>query len=108
MKRESNFVLSLYFCLINIANANPRYLRKCEVDTLKRMQSGIQNGHFQVYGYHWEGDDLVIVPEETEIVRVINELNIMNYFKRLFKLFPSWQPPYLFIFLSTNLQIASR
>ena len=37
----------------------------------KRMQSGIPNGHFRVYGYRWEGDDLVIVPEEAEIVRRI-------------------------------------
>lgn len=37
----------------------------------KRMQSGIPNGHFRVYGYRWEDDDLVIVPEEAEIVRRI-------------------------------------
>lgn len=37
----------------------------------KRMQSGIPNGHFRVYGYRWEGDNLVIVPEEAEIVRRI-------------------------------------
>lgn len=37
----------------------------------KRMQNGIPNGHFRVYGYHWEGDELVIVPEEAEIVRRI-------------------------------------
>ena len=37
----------------------------------KRMQCGIPNGHFRVYGYRWEGDELVIVPEEAEIVRRI-------------------------------------
>lgn len=37
----------------------------------RRMQNGIPNGHFRVYGYRWEGDNLVIVPEEAEIVRRI-------------------------------------
>ncbi len=37
----------------------------------KRMQNGIPNGHFRVYGYRWEGDELVIVPEEAEVVRRI-------------------------------------
>mgnify|MGYP000446792924 FL=1 len=32
----------------------------------KRMQNGIPNGHFRIYGYRWEGDELVIVPEEAE------------------------------------------
>lgn len=31
----------------------------------------IPNGHFRVYGYRWEGDNLVIVPEEAEIVKRI-------------------------------------
>lgn len=37
----------------------------------KRMQQGIPNGHFRVYGYRWKGDDLVIVPEEAAIVKRI-------------------------------------
>ncbi len=37
----------------------------------KRMQNGIPNGRFRVYGYRWEGDSLVIVPEEASIVRRI-------------------------------------
>ena len=37
----------------------------------KRMQNGIPNGHFRIYGYRWEGDELVIVPEEAEIVKRI-------------------------------------
>lgn len=37
----------------------------------KRMQQGIPNGHFRIYGYRWEGDDLVIVPEEAAIVKRI-------------------------------------
>lgn len=37
----------------------------------KRMERGIPNGHFRVYGYRWEGDQLVIVPEEAAIVKRI-------------------------------------
>ncbi|MCC8111329.1 MAG: recombinase family protein [Ruminococcus sp.] len=37
----------------------------------KRMQNGIPNGYFRVYGYRWEEDELVIVPDEAEIVRRI-------------------------------------
>ena len=37
----------------------------------KRMQNGIPNGHFRIYGYRWESDELVIVPEEAEIVKRI-------------------------------------
>ena len=39
--------------------------------TRKRMEQGIPNGHFRVYGYRWEGDTLVPVPEEAAIVRRI-------------------------------------
>ncbi len=39
--------------------------------TRKRFEQGIPNGHFRVYGYRWAGDELVIVPEEAEIVRRI-------------------------------------
>ncbi len=39
----------------------------------KRMQEGLPNasGHFQIYGYQWDGDKLVPVPEEAEIVKRI-------------------------------------
>ena len=37
----------------------------------KRMEQGIPNGHFRIYGYRWEGDQLVIEPEEAAIVRRI-------------------------------------
>lgn len=37
----------------------------------KRMEQGIPNGHFRVLGYEWEGDQLVIVPEEAAIVKRI-------------------------------------
>lgn len=39
--------------------------------TRKRMEQGIPNGHFRVFGYRWEGDQLVIVPEEAAIVKRI-------------------------------------
>ena len=39
--------------------------------TRKRMEQGIPNGHFRVYGYRWEGDVLIPVPEEAAIVRRI-------------------------------------
>ena len=37
----------------------------------KRFEQGIPNGHFRVYGYRWEGDDLVVVPEEAAVVKRI-------------------------------------
>lgn len=39
--------------------------------TRKRFEQGIPNGKFIIYGYRWEGDHLVIVPEEAEVVRLI-------------------------------------
>ena len=35
------------------------------------MERGIPNGHFRIFGYRWEGDQLVIVPEEAAIVKRI-------------------------------------
>ena len=37
----------------------------------KRMEDGIPNGRKRVYGYNWEGDELVIVPDEAAVVRRI-------------------------------------
>lgn len=37
----------------------------------KRFEQGIPNGHFRIYGYRWEGDQMVIVPEEAAIVKRI-------------------------------------
>ena len=39
--------------------------------TRKRFEKGIPNGHFRVYGYRWEGDELVPVSEEATIVKRI-------------------------------------
>ncbi len=35
------------------------------------MNRGIPNGKFRVYGYRWEGDELVPVPKEAAIVKLI-------------------------------------
>ena len=37
--------------------------------TVKRFKQGIPNGQFTIFGYRWENDQLVIVPEEAEIIR---------------------------------------
>ena len=39
--------------------------------TRKRFEKGIPNGRFQIYGYRWEGDHLVVHEEEAKIVRLI-------------------------------------
>lgn len=39
--------------------------------TKKRFEKGIPNGRFRIYGYRWEGDTLVPVPEEAAIVKRI-------------------------------------
>lgn len=45
--------------------------------TRKRFEKGIPNGRFQIYGYRWDGDHLVVEPEEAKIVRLIFN-NFMN------------------------------
>lgn len=45
--------------------------------TRKRFEQGIPNGRFQIYGYRWEGDKLVVQPEEAKIVRLIFD-NFLN------------------------------
>lgn len=37
----------------------------------KQFEQGNPNGRFRVYGYRWEGDKLVVVPEEAAVVRRI-------------------------------------
>ena len=37
--------------------------------TIKRFKQGIPNGKFSIFGYRWEGEQLVIIPEEAEIIR---------------------------------------
>ena len=45
--------------------------------TVQRFKQGIPNGRFQIYGYRWEGDHLVIHEEEAAIVRLIYD-NFLN------------------------------
>lgn len=45
--------------------------------TRKRFEQGIPNGRFQIYGYRWDGDHLVIQPDEAKIVRLIYD-NFLN------------------------------
>jgi len=45
--------------------------------TVKRFEQGIPNGRFQIYGYRWEGNQLVVEPEEAKIVKLIYD-NFMN------------------------------
>lgn len=45
--------------------------------TRKRIEKGIPNGRFQIYGYRWEDDHLVIHEEEAKIVRLIYD-NYLN------------------------------
>lgn len=37
------------------------------------MQEGIYHHTARSYGYEWQGDDFVIVPEEAKVVRSIFE-----------------------------------
>lgn len=45
--------------------------------TRKRFEEGIPNGRFQIYGYRWEGDQLVVEPSEAKIVKLIYD-NFLN------------------------------
>lgn len=45
--------------------------------TRKRFEQGIPNGRFRIYGYRWEGDQLVVEPEEAKIVKLIFD-NFLN------------------------------
>ena len=39
--------------------------------TRKRFEKGIPNGHFRIYGYRWEGERLVVIPDEAAVVKRI-------------------------------------
>ena len=43
----------------------------CKWGIRKRFEQGIPHSHFYVYGYRWEGDELLIIPEEAEVVKRI-------------------------------------
>ncbi len=43
----------------------------CKWSIKKGFEKGIPHGHFQIYGYRWDGDHLVVEPKEAEIVKMI-------------------------------------
>ena len=43
----------------------------------KRFKEGKHNGRFHIYGYRWEGQELVVEPKEAEMVRLMYA-NYMN------------------------------
>lgn len=47
--------------------------------TRKRFAQGIPNGRFQIYGYRWQGDQLVPEPKEASVVKLIYD----NFLKGL-------------------------
>ncbi len=54
----------------------------------KRFEQGMPNSRFKIYGYRWEGDHLVVEPEEAKIVKMIfddflNGLSAENTEKKL-------------------------
>lgn len=66
---EGELMLSL---LASFAQEEVRSLSEnVKWGTRKRMQQGIPNGRFRIYGYRWEGDTLVPIPEEAAVVRRI-------------------------------------
>lgn len=47
--------------------------------TRKRFAQGIPNGRFRIYGYRWQGDQLVPEPKEASVVKLIYD----NFLKGL-------------------------
>ncbi|SKA11718.1 Site-specific DNA recombinase [Pilibacter termitis] len=45
----------------------------------KRYKQGLPNSKQNLYGYRWQGDELIVVPEEAKIVQEI----YANYFKKI-------------------------
>ena len=69
MDGDGELMLSI---LASFAQEESRSLSEnCKWGIKKRFEKGIPNGHFRIYGYRWDGDDLVPVPEEAAIVKRI-------------------------------------
>lgn len=69
MSGDGELMLSI---LASFAQEESRSISENEKwSVIKRFEQGKPNGHFRIYGYRWEGDDLVPVPEEAEVVKRI-------------------------------------
>lgn len=69
MDGDGELMLSI---LASFAQEESRSISEnCKWGIRKRFEKGVPNGHFRVYGYHWEGDELVPTPEEAAIVKRI-------------------------------------
>ena len=69
MDGDGELMLSI---LASFAQEESRSISENEKWSIKkRFEQGIPNGHFRIYGYRWEGDDLIPVPEEAAIVKRI-------------------------------------
>lgn len=69
MSGDGELLLSI---LASFAQEESRSISEnCKWGIKKKFEKGIPNGHFRIYGYRWEGEQLVIVPEEVAIVKRI-------------------------------------
>ena len=69
MSGDGELLLSI---LASFAQEESRSISEnCKWGIKKKFEKGIPNGHFRIYGYRWEGEQLVIVPEEAAIVKRI-------------------------------------
>lgn len=69
MSGDGELMLSI---LASFAQEESRSISENEKWSIrKRFEQGIPNGHFRIYGYRWEGDELVIIPEEADVVKRI-------------------------------------
>ncbi len=58
--------------LASIAQEESRSISEnCKWSIKKGFEKGLPHCHFQIYGYRWEGDQLVVESEEAEIVKLI-------------------------------------
>lgn len=69
MSNDGELILSI---LASFAQEESRSISEnVKWGTRKRFEKGIPNGRVRVFGYKWEDDILVVVPEEAEIVKRI-------------------------------------
>lgn len=69
MNGEGELMLSI---LASFAQEESRSISEnVKWGTRKRFEKGIPNGKFNIYGYRWQGDTLVVEPEEAKIVKLI-------------------------------------